>query len=543
MARTSASSIRRPATTSRSTTPATARGRRLPVAVQAEVPQPELVPVRGADRHVGRTIRTSTSSRRTTSTARRTRTASVKSSKQIADDLAGRADNVGPKTIPNYDAVVGRRDRSRRGRRQDVRRPGRRPVLRRPRRTSSTASTSTSRAGQHRPRQPGRRQGRRRGLQHALVRAAGARVAGDARRQVRPGARQLQRRRRRVGDDRAQAAPGRASTAASATSRQVWRPGQPPRQPADQRGRHPARREGQVQPHVARGRRGELRQVRPQPRAGPAAERPVRPRRQGDEPDRHRPGAADRRARTDADRQEPGAGRHAEAQPRRAARGDREPLRRARRRPGRLPERPPAGRRRRRHRAARHRRRAAARRPGRQADPARRRRGPERQAVPVDVPVRRRPDRRVHRHRRSGRSRRTRRSRSRDRRSDPRCEPAASSPSSSRSPRRSPSFAATRGDERAAAGPPRAGALDVRPQGDTRRAHRPAAGRVRSGRSDRQAALAAAYLQKVRETGDPSFYARAEPPAPRALARTPSDRARSCRPRRWPPRGTTSAPR
>ena len=46
---------------------------------------------------------------------------------------------------------------------------------------------------------------------------------------------------------------------------------------------------------------------------------------------------------------------------------------------------------------------------------------------------------------------------------------------------------------------------------------------MRSGRSDRQAALAAAYLQKVRETGDASFYTRADRLLRSALARTPSD--------------------
>ena len=55
--------------------------------------------------------------------------------------------------------------------------------------------------------------------------------------------------------------------------------------------------------------------LRAQPRARAAPERAVRSRRPGDEPDRHRPGAADRRARADADRQEPGRGRHAQAQP------------------------------------------------------------------------------------------------------------------------------------------------------------------------------------------------------------------------------------
>ena len=87
-------------------------------------------------------------------------------------------------------------------------------------------------------------------------------------------------------------------------------------------------------------------------------------------------------------------------------------------------------------------------------------------------------------------------------------------------------FTATRGDERAAAGPPRVGgltALQVRPEADTDARIARLQADVRSGRADRQAALAAAYLQKVRETGDPSFYARADRLLRSALARTPSD--------------------
>ena len=76
-------------------------------------------------------------------------------------------------------------------------------------------------------------------------------------------------------------------------------------------------------------RRGELRDLRAEPGARAAAERPVQPRREGDEPDGHRAGAAHRRAGADPDRLEPGRRRHAEAQPRRAARGAAEPLRRA----------------------------------------------------------------------------------------------------------------------------------------------------------------------------------------------------------------------
>jgi tetratricopeptide (TPR) repeat protein len=87
-------------------------------------------------------------------------------------------------------------------------------------------------------------------------------------------------------------------------------------------------------------------------------------------------------------------------------------------------------------------------------------------------------------------------------------------------------FTATRGDERAAAGPPRVGgltALAVRPQADTDARIARLQADVRRGRTDRAAALAAAYLQKVRETGDASFYGRADKLLHAALARDPSD--------------------
>jgi tetratricopeptide (TPR) repeat protein len=82
-------------------------------------------------------------------------------------------------------------------------------------------------------------------------------------------------------------------------------------------------------------------------------------------------------------------------------------------------------------------------------------------------------------------------------------------------------FTATRGDERAAAGPPRVGgttALALRPQADTDARIARLQADVRSGRTDRAAALAAAYLQKVRETGDASFYTRADALLRQALA-------------------------
>ena len=61
-------------------------------------------------------------------------------------------------------------------RRQDVRRAGRRPVLPRSQHRLRRAEHRQARPSEHRPGQPGRRQGRRLGLQHARVRAAGARV-------------------------------------------------------------------------------------------------------------------------------------------------------------------------------------------------------------------------------------------------------------------------------------------------------------------------------------------------------------------------------
>ena len=70
-------------------------------------------------------------------------------------------------------------------------------------------------------------------------------------------------------------------------------------------------------------------------------------------------------------------------------------------------------------------------------------------------------------------------------------------------------FAATRGGERVAAGPPAGLALDARPALSTAEEVRRLQAAVRRG-EPREAELAAAYAQRARETGDPSFYARAE---------------------------------
>ena len=188
------------------------------------------------------------------------------------------------------------------GRRQDVRRPGRRPVLRRPRRGLRRHQHRQARPARHRPRQPGRRQGRRRGLQHPLVRAAGA---GVARSRATASA---------VAGAEGRATPSSASGRPPSAGAITCRPrhgartvavgaGQPPRQPADQRGRssRSARRTSSTRrrPPTTLKNFGA---VRAEPGAGAAPERPVQARRQGDQPHGHRPGAADRRARADPDR-------------------------------------------------------------------------------------------------------------------------------------------------------------------------------------------------------------------------------------------------
>jgi tetratricopeptide (TPR) repeat protein len=85
-------------------------------------------------------------------------------------------------------------------------------------------------------------------------------------------------------------------------------------------------------------------------------------------------------------------------------------------------------------------------------------------------------------------------------------------------------FTATRGGERAAAGPPAVAAPSLRPDGDTDVQLRRLQADVRRG-APREAELAAAYIQKARESGDPSFYSRADGVLERALARGPADPA------------------
>ena len=308
------------------------------------------------------------------------------------------------------------------GRRQDVRRAGRRPVLRRPQHRLRRAEHRQAGASEHRPGQPGRRQGRRRGLQHARVRAAGARVRGHARRQVRRGREGRQRRRRRVGDAPSAGACSVRREQGTTAARwvQVSRLGNPlinevviPIGQKDKFNRtspaNDAKNFGKyaLNPELARllnalfklgvkeTNRTDIVQAL---LTGVPGLTQI-----GDKP------AA-------ADTLKLNLGVPPSAQP--------EPLRRPRGRPRRLPERPPAHRRRDGHRAARDRRAPCSRRPGRQADPARRRRRPERQAVPVERSrTSRCPATGSPACRRSGSSRRTPRSRSR--RPEPRIVGAA----------------------------------------------------------------------------------------------------------------------
>jgi tetratricopeptide (TPR) repeat protein len=84
-------------------------------------------------------------------------------------------------------------------------------------------------------------------------------------------------------------------------------------------------------------------------------------------------------------------------------------------------------------------------------------------------------------------------------------------------------FSATRGDDRRAAAGPRVD-VELRAAADTGEEIRRLQAAVRGG-APREAELAAAYLQKARETGDPSFYTRADGLLGRALARGPADPA------------------
>ena len=203
------------------------------------------------------TTRTSTSSRRTTcttsvyarqvvwTTAARSRQRAGRARQRRAEDDAELRGG-----LPNG-AIRGHPRR-----RQDVRRPGRRPVLRRPRRDLRRHRHRQARPPGDRARQPGRRQGRRVGLQHPFVRAAGAES-------------EVTRDGRSVTDATARtrsSASGRPPSAGVKVKRGQGQgamgPGQPPRQPADQRGHRPDRVEGPLQRDGPEDERQELRRRR-----------------------------------------------------------------------------------------------------------------------------------------------------------------------------------------------------------------------------------------------------------------------------------------
>ena len=303
------------------------RGRRLPLAVPQPLPQPELVPVRGADGRLDR-----------------------RPEPQLRPDLRPLLETLQERASE----VTSKRDRARRAGRAGQRRPEDDAQLRgRRRRAPCTAlpgggktfvgpvddpffvdlgsvfdGINIDKPGRpgDRARQPGRRPGRPRGLQRPLVRAAGpgAEVTRDGKARLRRQA--AQRRRRRVVVDRA---PGRSRSTA-ARQQVALGAGQPARQPADQRGDHPDRPEGQVQRDVPEGRPEELRRRRAEPRAG--ARSSTRCSSLGvKENDRTDIVQALLTGLPGLTQISPKAvpGRHAEGQPRRAADRRAEPLRRA----------------------------------------------------------------------------------------------------------------------------------------------------------------------------------------------------------------------
>ena len=155
--------------------------RQLPVQLQDEGPEQELVPVRAPGRE---RVRRS-EAERDPALLGRARDASLpprarpREEKTLARGLPVAPPNIGPKTFPNYDNFVNGAIRSLRRRHEGVRRPARRSVLRRPRRD----------VRRHQPpqahRQPGRGQGRPERIQRPLGRHAAARAAGDPGRQGR----------------------------------------------------------------------------------------------------------------------------------------------------------------------------------------------------------------------------------------------------------------------------------------------------------------------------------------------------------------------
>ena len=243
-------------TTSTSTTPATASyDVRYRFKFKDEGPQPELVPVRAAGRELDRRPEAERRADVLRSRARPTGTASATGVQACSrSGLPVAPEQRRPEDVPEL-----RRGRQRR-RSQSL--PGggkvfagqrRRPVLRRPRRDV------------RRDQLPQRHRQRRAAARTTSPATTSTRSCCRCPRRTSPRTASrspdaaAERRRRRVGLDRA---PGAQVIRRAQARARASRPGLPPRQPARQRGRHPAREEGLLQPTQPDGRRAELRQVR-----------------------------------------------------------------------------------------------------------------------------------------------------------------------------------------------------------------------------------------------------------------------------------------
>ena len=221
----------------------------------------------------------------------------------VARDLPVAPNNVGPKTFPNYDAVAAQAIR------HAAAAAARCSPARSTTRSSSTSATTfdainirkgTGNAGGGKDDLAGYN------VHSIVLQVPKAEVTRDGkpvarRRGARTPSSACGRHDRSASPVRARGVGPSTSDASRTGAPRAGRrrgPGQPPRQPAGQRGRDPAREEGLLQRDAAGRRPEELRQVRRLAGAREGHQRPVPgPERPGDEPDGHRPGAADRASR------------------------------------------------------------------------------------------------------------------------------------------------------------------------------------------------------------------------------------------------------
>ena len=304
------------------------RGRRLSLAVPQPLPEPELVPVRGPAGQLDR--RPEPQLRPDLRPLLRALPQRARSStrERIAQRRAGRArQRRARRRCPNY--ARGRRPARSATCRAAARRSSARSTTRSSSTSarSSTASTSTSPAARRSgsaTRAAARTTSPASTSTRSCCRCRQSEVTRDGKRRL--GAEGRERRRRRLVDHRA---PARSRSRAASAQERLGA-GQPPRQPADQRGR--SSRSARRTSTTRRRPTDDLKNfgadaLSPEPARDP--QRAVRPRHQGEQPHGHRPGAADRHPRPDADLAQRRARRHAEDQPRRAADREPEPLRRA----------------------------------------------------------------------------------------------------------------------------------------------------------------------------------------------------------------------